>query len=107
MSDMSESMDTGEQALASFGRRDFLTKAAAVGAVVWVTPMILSRPAHALDGGGGTPTCRPTFTLECVRYDCRQGGKFFPGFRVISNPCPCSPTVPPQEPISCIRIENL
>ena len=92
---------------ASWRRREFLTAAAATGAVVWTTPMILSRPAYAADGGGGTPTCRPTFTLECVVYDCQQGQKRMPGFRVVTSACPCSPTTPPERPTTCIKITDL
>lgn len=107
VNDMHESIDTVEQPLGSMRRRDFLTKAAAAGVLAWSAPVILSRPAHAQDGGGGTPNCRPTFTLQCVVYDCQQGGKMFPGITVTTSDCPCSPTTPPQEPTTCIRIEDL
>jgi hypothetical protein len=105
VNDMNESMDRIEGALgSSLRRRDFLTKAAAAGTIAWVAPVILSRPAYALDGGGGTPNCRPTFTFECITYDCQQGSKMMPGFRVVTTSCPCSHTVPPQRPITCIKI---
>lgn len=108
MNDNNESMDIVEEGLgSSMRRRDFLTKAAAAGAIAWSAPVILSRPAYAADGGGGTPNCRPTFTFQCVVYDCQQGGKMFPGFRVLTTPCPCSSTTPPAQPTTCVKITNL
>lgn len=105
VNDMERSTDTAEGPLGSLRRREFLTKAAAAGVIVWSAPVILSRPAHAADGGGGTPKCRPTFTLNCVIYDCQQGNKAFPGFTVNATPCPCAD--PPQAPVTCIRITPL
>jgi hypothetical protein len=105
VSDMERSIDTADEPLGSLRRREFLTKAAAAGVVVWSAPVILSRPAHAVDGGGGTPKCRPTFTLSCVMHNCQQGQKAFPGFTVSGATCPCAD--PPQRPITCIRITPL
>lgn len=107
MNDMDKSAGAVEQTPGSLRRRDFLTKAAAAGAITWATPMILSRPAHAADGSGGTPGCQPTFTFECLTYDCEQGNKMMPGFRIVTSACPCSETTPPQKPVTCLRITNL
>ena len=108
MNDMNESPDIVEQAFASsMKRRDFLTKAAAAGAIAWTAPVILSRPAFAADGGGGTPNCRPTVGISCLSYFCAQGNKFFPGFNATTSSCPCSHTVPPQRPLACIKITNV
>ena len=106
VNDMNESRGLVEQALAApLRRRDFLTKAAAAGTIAWATPVILSRPAYAADGTGGTPGCQPTFTFTCVVYDCQQGGKMFPGFTVNTTACPCSTTH--KTPTTCIKITNL
>jgi hypothetical protein len=108
VNDMNESSGIVERALASsMRRRDFLTKAAAAGTIAWATPVILSQPAYAADGGGGTPGCRPTFTIACQVHSCDQGSKMFPGFTVTTTPCPCSTTVPPQRPTTCIKITNI
>lgn len=104
--DMDNSTDAVEQPLGQLGRRDFLTRAAAAGAVAWVTPMILSRSAHALDAGG-TPKCRPTISLDCLVHDCEQGQKKFPGVTVTTSDCPCSTTTPPKAPTTCIKITDL
>jgi hypothetical protein len=106
VNDMDQSTDTVEQSLGSMQRREFLTKAAAVGAIAWVAPVILSRPAWAVDGGGGTLHCRPAFKLECTLVSCGQGNKQFPGFKVSPSPlnCPCSNTMPPQRAVTCIKI---
>jgi hypothetical protein len=105
VNDMNESPDIVEQALrASMKRRDFLTKAAAAGAIAWATPVILSRAAYAADGGGGTPTCRPTFTFACDTVDCGQGGKTFAGFKVVPSNCPCGSQ---PAPVTCIKITQL
>src|SRR4051794_39720206 len=102
---MNESDGIIEQTLASsMRRRDFLTKAAAAGAIAWATPVILSRPAYAADGGGGTPTCRPTFMFVCDTVDCGQGGKTFAGFQVATANCPCGDH---RAPVTCIKITNL
>lgn len=90
MNDMNESADIVDQTFASsMKRRDFLTKAAAAGAVAWAAPVILSRPAYADDGVGGTPKCRPTVKVCCSRYFCDQGNKYFPGIAVAVGGCPC------------------
>lgn len=109
VNDMDQTEDTVEQPLGSLQRRDFLVKAAAAGALAWTAPVILSRPAHAVDGGGGTPNCRPTFTLDCTIYDCEGGMKAFPGFIISPNPltCPCDEDVPPQRAVTCIKITPL
>jgi len=104
MNDMNESPDIVEQALrSSMKRRDFLTKAAAAGAITWATPMILSRAAYADDGGGGTARCRPSITVVCnnVTQDCGQGNKTFRGFKVTTH-CGCSGT-----PKTCIKITGI
>lgn len=107
MNDMDQTQDTGEQTLGSLKRRDFLVKAAAAGAVAWTAPVILSRPAHAVDGGGGTPNCRPTFTLDCTTFNCMGGNKAFPGFTVSPNPLTCPCADPPQPAVTCIKITPL
>ena len=106
MNDMDEPAKTVEL-FGPQGRRDFLTKAAAAGAIAWAAPLILSRPAYALDGGGGTPNCRPTIAFQCLVHSCDQGSKFFPGFNAVVSNCPCSHTTPPQRPLSCIKITNV
>lgn len=92
VNEMNDATDAVEQPLGSLRRREFLTKAAATGAIVWATPMILSRPAHAQEGGGGTPECQPEIRLTCVTHDCGQGNKCFPGVRIeiLDTTCPCS-----------------
>jgi hypothetical protein len=106
VNDMNESAGIVEKVLASsIRRRDFLTKAAAAGTIAWATPMILSQPAYAADGGGGTPGCRPTFTLACLVHSCDQGSKMFPGFSVTTTPCPCAN--PSKQPTTCIKITNI
>jgi hypothetical protein len=102
VNNMDESMDAVEQPRASLGRRDFLTKAAAAGAVAWTAPMILSRPAHA-QVIGGTPGCSPLITTTCVTHDCGQGQKCFPGIRIQIGPCRCNPGTP----VACVRITDL
>ena len=114
VNDMNESPDIIERALsASMKRRDFLTKAAAAGAITWVTPVILSTPAHADVIGGGTATCRPDFNLVCDVFQCPgQSSMAFPGIKVVGNgpngslACPCTGkcTGPPQ---ACIKITNI
>jgi hypothetical protein len=114
VNNMNESPDIIEQALqSSMRRRDFLTKAAAAGAITWVTPVILSRAAHADVIGGGTANCRPEFHLECVVFECPgQSSMAFPGIKVVGTgmggalECPCQSRCsgPPQ---GCIRITNL
>jgi len=104
--DINESSKATEHWLGPQGRRAFLTKAVAVGVVAWSAPVILSRPAYALDGGGGTPNCQPKFTLQCTLYSCLQGNKQFPGFTISPTPltCPCSHTTPPQNAAMCVKI---
>lgn len=105
MDDMNESADVVEQVLqSSMRRREFLTKAAAAGAVAWAAPVILSRPAYGVEGGEGTPKCRPTVKVCCTRYFCEQGGKYFPGIAVTVGDCPCAPGTCPTV---CVRIVNV
>ncbi len=105
MNDMNESPGIVEQALASsMQRRDFLTKAAAAGAIAWSAPVILSRAAYAVEGGEGTPKCRPTVKVCCTRYFCSQGNKYFPGIAVTSSNCPCSTTTCATV---CVKIVNI
>jgi hypothetical protein len=106
VNDMNESPDIVEQVLrSSMKRRDFLTKAAAAGAIAWSAPVILSRPAYAADGGGGTPNCRPTITPACQLVSCAAGQKNFPGFTVSVPNCPCA--TPAKHPTTCIKITNV
>jgi hypothetical protein len=106
VNDMNESPGIVEQVLqSSIKRRDFLTKAAAAGAITWATPVILSRAADAAEVAGGTPKCRPTITPACQLVSCNQGNKNFPGFTISTGGnCPCS-THP--APFTCIKITNL
>ena len=105
VNDMNESTDIVEQALASsMRRRDFLTKAAAAGAIAWAAPVILSRPAYAVEGGEGTPKCRPTVKVCCTRYFCEQGSKYFPGISVVASNCPCSSSTCAT---TCVKIVNV
>jgi hypothetical protein len=134
VNDMDESMDAVEPELGSLGRRDFLTKAAAAGAIAWVAPVILSRPAHATGGGGydddgddddgghgGTPKCRPTIKVQCIRHKCREDDHdddhdgwywddedecfYLPGFVVTVGDCPCA--FVKKRPITCIKVDGL
>src|SRR5437763_3117212 len=106
---MNESPDIVEQALgSSMRRRDFLTKAAAAGAIAWAAPVILSRPAYAVEGGEGTPKCRPTVKVCCTRYFCpgmgTTQGKYFPGLSVVVSNCPCSSGTCST---ACVKIVNI
>lgn len=83
-------------------RRDFLKKAAVAGAIVWTAPQILSRPAYAVEGGGGTAKCRPSFEFGCVSKDCVQGKKFFPAITVTPTLCPCAQLGDPP-PKVCLK----
>ena len=85
-------------------RREFLTKAAAAGVVAWATPVILSRPAYGVEGGEGTPSCRPTVKVCCTRYFCDQGNKYFPGIAITVSHCPCRPGTCATV---CVRIDNM
>jgi hypothetical protein len=104
MNDMNESPDLVERALGPMRRREFLTKAAAAGAIAWAAPVILSRPAYAVEGGEGTPTCRPTVKVCCTRYFCNQGNKYFPGLAVVASNCPCSSGTCAT---ACVKIVNI
>jgi len=106
VNNMDEPQDIVEQALrSSMKRRDFLTKAAAAGAITWATPVILSRAAYADEVRGGTPKCRPTIQHGCTLVTCDQGQKNFPGFTFTTNPtCPCNGSA---APITCIKITNV
>jgi hypothetical protein len=105
VNDMNEPMGIVEETLgSSMKRRDFLTKAAAAGAIAWSAPIILSRTAYAAENGGGTPKCRPTITPSCNLLSCDQGQKNFPGLTLNISACPCSSTVPKQQPATCIKI---
>lgn len=105
VNDMDHSTGPVEQPLGSLRRREFLTKAAAAGVVAWSAPVILSRPAYAQEGGGGTPSCRPTIAVQCVTYDCNFANRVFPGITVVASDCPCSDVT--QSPTTCIIISNL
>jgi hypothetical protein len=105
MDDMDESTEATGHWLGPQGRRAFLTKAAAAGAIAWATPVILSRPAWAVEGGGGTRKCRPTITVTCSEKSCQQGGKHFPGFTVTVGNCPCSTAT--KQPATCIQVTGL
>ena len=108
MSDMTGpngASDPGPAPGGSMRRRDFLATAAAAGAVAWTAPLILSQPAYAADGGGGTPQCRPTIQPRCLVHDCDQGSKHFPGFTVDVSNCLCPPRT--QRPVTCIKITNI
>src|SRR5437763_11633945 len=104
---MNESPDIVEQALgSSMRRRDFLTKAAAAGAIAWAAPVILSRPAYAVEGGEGTAKCRPTVKVCCTRYFCPgmgNNGSYFPGLSVVVSNCGCSASCAS----ACVRIVNI
>jgi hypothetical protein len=105
VNDMNDSPDIVEQALrSSMKRRDFLTKAAAAGAITWATPVILSRAAYAVEGGEGTPNCRPTVKVCCTRYFCNQGSKYFPGVALAVSNCPCSSATCST---ACVKIVNI
>ena len=105
MDDMNESMGSVAEALgSSLRRREFLTKAAAAGAVAWAAPVILSRPAYAVEGGEGTPKCRPTVKVCCTRFFCSQGNKYFPGIAVTAGNCPCSSGTCST---ACVKIVNI
>jgi len=105
VNNMNESPDIVEQALgSSMKRRDFLTKAAAAGAIAWSAPVILSRAAYAVEGGEGTPKCRPTVKVCCTRYFCNQGNKYFPGLAVVVSNCPCFPGTCST---TCVKIVNI
>lgn len=86
-----------------FDRREALKKAVAVGAAAWTAPLITSQVAGAT-ALLGTPKCRPTVTLSCLTYDCRQGNKFFPGIKVCVSGCPCSAAT---APVFCVSFNNL
>ncbi len=115
VNNMDESPDIVEQVLrSSLKRRDFLTKAAAAGAITWVTPVILSTAAHADVIGGGTATCRPNFNLSCVVFACPgQSSMAFPGIKVVgtgpngSLVCPCTRPGCSGPPAACIKITNV
>ena len=108
MNDMNESMDTVEEPLGSLRRREFLTKAAAAGAIAWAAPVILSRPAYAVEGVEGTPGCEPTVRVCCTRYFCQgQGGgqsNYFPGVAVVVSGCPCGGGTCAK---ACVRIARV
>lgn len=95
--------ESGQADISALGRRDVLKKGAVAGAIVWTTPVIMSRNAWA--AGGGTPKCRPTIAVVCERYFCAQGNKFFPGIRITSSPCSCAETV--TQPVVCSKITNI
>jgi hypothetical protein len=105
VNEMDESMDTVEEPLGSMRRREFLTTAAAAGAVAWAAPVILSRPVFADEVGGGSPRCQPTIQLVCSRITCGQGNKFFPGIRIEVGPCKCDD--PAKCPTVCVKITNI
>jgi hypothetical protein len=108
MDDTNEPTDATEHWLGPQGRRAFLTKAAAAGAIAWAAPVILSRAAYAVEGGEGTPKCRPTIKVCCTRYFCvGQGGgqsKYFPGLSVVASNCPCSSGTCAS---ACVKIVNI
>lgn len=111
MNDMNESADIVEQALASsMRRRDFLTKAAAAGAIAWSAPVILSRPAWAVEVGG-SPKCRPMITVgPCVITNCPAQGnttRNFPGIRIKTTNCGCNVPGGPTVPIVCATVRNM
>lgn len=105
VNNMNEPTEMLEQALGSMRRREFLTKAAAAGAVAWATPVVLSRPAFGVEGGeAGTPRCMPKVTVCCTRYFCGQGDKYFPGIAITVSECPCSPGTCAS---ACVLITNV
>ncbi len=89
-----EPVESVEQ-VGSLERREFLTRAAAAGAIAWAAPVILSRPAFAVDAG--SPGCA-TVSVDCAAAAvCPEppGGPgnnddIFPSF-VISVTCNCAP----------------
>ena len=105
---MNDSPQAADQPLGSMRRRDFLTAAAAAGALAWTAPVILSRPAYADDDdGGGTPKCRPKIKLRCVQpVPCadEQGNKAFAGIEIDPGAtCPCDGKAPDV----CVQIIKL
>src|SRR5258708_19586549 len=103
---MNESTEMIEQALGSMRRREFLTKAAAAGAIAWAAPVILSRAAYAVEGGEGTPKCRPTIKVCCTRLFCDQGNKYFPGINVFASNCPCATPSTPSPTLSVTILDT-
>ena len=104
---MDEPQDIVEQALrSSMKRRDFLTKAAAAGAIAWSAPVILSRPAYAAEVGG-SPKCRPTITIgPCTIRNCPSQGssvRNFAGIAINVSKCGCGG----QNPTVCATVRNL
>jgi hypothetical protein len=106
MNEMNEATGSVEEVLGSMRRRDFLTKAAAAGALTWAAPVILSRPAFAIEGG--SPGCPPEITIEdCFVHECVFQGnatRDFPAISIDVTPCPCDTT---ESPTVCMRIDNL
>jgi hypothetical protein len=78
--------------LGNIERRDFLTKAAAAGAIAWATPVILSRPAFAQVG---SPVACETISISCTTFECDgPPSGTFPGIE-ISVSCTCGTLVNP------------
>jgi hypothetical protein len=90
--------------LGKMERREFLTKAAAAGAITWAAPVILSRPASA---AVGSPGCA-TISVDCARFTCpgpESHAGTYPGFTITVN-CSCSPGGGPISPPWCVTFSD-